>query len=108
MLITTTYYSVPREEDGRPNADFKRLWEYAMCWHPEIEEPSDRPSGLSALHQLRDGNAVPSEKLAAAHAYLVAAIDFYLSNPWGGSQPYEGRNEQAAQDFQNLLEELTV
>jgi hypothetical protein len=119
ILETVPYYRIPRDDDGRPSRLFDRLFEMALRWHAEIEIPADMVSSASkkrgdppqhmgevALHNLRDGNDVSQRQLDAALAYLRAAEAFYESNPWEGIEPYPGRNQEAADDFQELLAEL--
>jgi hypothetical protein len=119
VIVPVTYYQIPRDEDGTPSREFDHLFQRIVGWWPEIEIPEDmvskssqrkgeapRHMGDIALGLLRDGNDISQRQLDAALDYLVRVIFFYENSPWEGTEPYPGRNEQAARDHQALLDEL--
>lgn len=110
MVSTVTYYVVERDEDDRFNREFDWLVNKAFAWWPEpyslhIEE-WDR--GRSAIRTLAQGDALSPERMAYAIAFLRDSIAFYENEPWGGVEPFEGRNKLAADDLRNVLVEIDV
>ena len=110
MITAITHYVIPRDEDGRKSADFERLYEYGMRWHWAEEINTDIEEmhrGLRGLNALRTASAISDAQLRCVLAFLGAGIDFYESSPWGGLEPYEGRNADAVKDIRALLAAVT-
>lgn len=116
MLTTVPYYRIERDEDGRPNRDFDRLFMFALRWQPEVEISAEMISatsrkkgeppqhaGTAALHTLRDAGDISQRQLDAALCYLFDAIAYYEGGP---DEPYPGRNEEASNNLRELLHEL--
>jgi hypothetical protein len=110
MISTTPYYLVPRDEDDRYCRDFDRLVNKAFAWWPEpyALHVEDWNRGRSAIRTLAQGDAISPERMALAIAMLRDSIDFYENEPWGGVEPFKGRNEIAADDLRSLLVEIDV
>lgn len=115
MLTAVPYYCIPREESGRRNLEFDRLFTLALRWWPEVTIPEgmnaavarkrgvEQHMGITALDTLRMGSPISKHQLDAALNYLDQAIDWYES---GIDEPYPGRNEEAARNLRELREEL--
>jgi|KBSMisStandDraft_5_1062788.scaffolds.fasta_scaffold09310_7 hypothetical protein len=110
MLTTVTYYIVERDEDERHNHWFDAIVTKALAWWPEpyAVAPEVFERGKSALRTLAQGDAVSPERMACAIAYVRDSIAFYENNPWGGLEPFEGRNQLAIVDLNALLAEIDV
>jgi len=102
-LEQVAYFRLPRDEDGRVDRGTdQRAFDLALRWHPDLE---DHPPAVSALRRLQGGDEISERHLRAALAYLGAAIDWYVTRT---SEPYPGRNYEAAADLRALLDELRV
>jgi len=110
MLVVEHFYRIPKDEDGRVNREFDRLFQHVARWWPDVEIPEGMVSaasrkkgepehmGAAALHQLRDGGAVSQHSLNAALDYLKRAHEWYASEP----EPFPGRNEEARKDMYDM------
>jgi hypothetical protein len=98
-------YSIRDEEGGRdPFA--RRLISLVLRWRPEnrvLEADGRPPEGVRVLHDLDQGQAVRPDRMDTLTVYLREAAAYYRSNP---PEPYEGRNEEAAQNMDNMLAEI--
>ena len=110
IISTVTYYVIERDEEDRFNRRFDRLVNKAFSWWPEAWSMhlEDWNRGRSAIRTLAQGDAISPERMAYAIAFIRDCIAFYENEPWGGVEPYEGRNKLAADDFRNVLDEIDV
>lgn len=109
-IITLPHFAMERDEDGTANAEFQRLVTYAMRWWPEGLNMSDIDfaKGAAAIRSLAQGDTISYDRMQLAVGYVIDSIAFYESNPWEGSEPYEGRNAAAIADLRALLDVVNV
>jgi hypothetical protein len=90
-------YSI-RDDDGDRDGGTRREIKMALRWWPPMRDHDDR--GIRVLHDLDQGQSISDDRLDTLVDYLTKSRDYYLSGP---VEPFDGRNAEAARDFQILL-----
>lgn len=103
FLQRSTYYSMPRDEDGRRSRQHDVVFEAALRWHPEFPDAlaegfEERGAGL--LRRLGNGDKISESELHLIGVYLLAAVDYYTTAP----EPYPQRNREAITDMRRMAE----
>lgn len=105
VLQPTTYYTMPRDEDGRRSREHDIVFEHALRWHPDFDDALavDIERGAGLLRRLSNGDKISGSEVALIGDYLSAAIEYYKVEP----EPYPGRNDEAIRDLRRMWELLT-
>ena len=103
VLQPVTYYTMPRDEDGRRSREHDIVFEMALRWRPSFDDALavDLPlQGHGLLRRLRDGDKISEAELHLIGVYLSAAVDHYQDAP----EPYPQRNREAITDLRRMAE----
>lgn len=99
-LTTSTVYSLARDDEGRVNKFQRDLIAKAARWYPDDRAASDQH--VAWLLHLREGDTITQARLDKIIGYCHRSRAYYLSEP----EPVEGRNAEAVDDFEALLDLL--